>query len=209
MVEWARLLKRTSWNQDLQIPRTTLELKTKCVSSFVITTSSGLDELFNKYSSFKRLVKITAICLKFLENSQRNKETRITSLCLTFINNVRAKKQLLRLVITAQDLQKAELRIIRLCQSKDFNQEIHHLANKKPINKKSKLITLNPFLDSDGCMRVGGRLKEANITYERKHPLILAPGTIPKLIISDAHKKSFAWRIKADNESNPRKLLDH
>lgn len=45
-------------------------------------------------------------------------------------------------------------------------------------------------------MRVGGRLKEVNIPYERKHPLILAPGTIPKLIILEAHKKALHGGLK-------------
>ena len=48
----------------------------------------------------------------------------------------------------------------------------------------------------NGCLRVGGRLDEANLPFERKHTLILEPGRIATLIIKDAHKKSMHGGIK-------------
>ncbi|XP_026482864.1 uncharacterized protein LOC113391113 [Ctenocephalides felis] len=43
-------------------------------------------------------------------------------------------------------------------------------------NLSSKLISLNPFLDSNDLLRVGGRLENANISFEQKHPIILPKG---------------------------------
>lgn len=100
------------------------------------------------------------------------------------------------MIITAEDLRKAELRIVRLHQGREFPQEIHHLANDKPINRKSKILQLNPFLDSDGCLRVGGRLKESNLSYDRKHPIIIAPGSIASLIIADTHQRSLQGGLR-------------
>lgn len=179
---------RTSWQQENVIPPTTLELKTKILSAFVIMESDEFELLVARYSSFQRLVKIIAICIKFIDKLKATKAKRIATLCPTFINKVRNKK--VQLIITAEELRKAEVRIIRLSQGKDFSREIHHLANKEPVNKKSKILSLNPFLDKDGCLRVGGRLKESNLTYDRKHPFVLFPGGISNLIIIDSHKKA-------------------
>jgi hypothetical protein len=41
------------------------------------------------------------------------------------------------------------------------------------LPKGSKLIKLNPYLDQDGLLRVGGRLKFAKINEDQKHQLIL------------------------------------
>lgn len=181
---------KASWEQNLDIPPVTLELKNKVLSTFVITPNDDLEKLVAKYSEFKRLVRTTAICLKFVENLRSTKAARITTLCLTFINNIRTRRQKPQLIITAEDLRKAESHIVRLHQGREFPQEIHHLANNKPINKKSKILQLNPFLDSDGCLRVGGRLKESNLSYDRKHPIIIAPGSIASLIIADTHQRA-------------------
>ncbi len=187
---------QSSWIQDLEIPEVTLELKTKIISSHVINSGNEFDELLKRYSSFERLVKITAICMKFMEKIKGTKKASITALCLTFINNIRERKQRPQLIITTKDLRKAEKRIIKLCQGQEFTEEIHHLANKQPISKKSKLLPLNPFLDVNGCLRVGGRLAEADLPFERKHPLILGANRIAKLIIEDMHSKSMHGGIK-------------
>lgn len=187
--------KGSSWVQELELPEVALELRTKFISTNVITSDKRWKELIVKYSSFDRLVKIIAIGMKFVEQACRTKKFRITALCLTFINNVRSKIRKPQLLITTQNLKKAEKRIIRLCQSKVFDKEIHHLSSGRPTNK-SKILSLNPFLDADGCLRVCGRLEEANMSYGRKHPIIVPEGIIAKLIIVDAHERSLHVGVK-------------
>lgn len=181
---------RSSWGQKLDIPPATLESKKAVVSTFVITSGDKLEWLLAKYSKFNRSIITTTIGMKFIENLRASREIRITTLCLTFINNIRDKIRKAQLIITADDLRKAESRIIRLHQGAEFSQEIHHLANNKPVNTKSKIISLNPFLDSDGCLRVGGRLEEANLSHDQKHPLIIAPGKVAKLLIANMHERT-------------------
>lgn len=178
---------RSSWDQQLDIPEPILELKTKVLSTFVITSTEESQEFFSKYSSFRKLVRITAICMRFIDNSKRLKGSRKTT-C--------AKIQIPQLIITTEEFRKAELRIVQLCQGRDFPEEIHHVANKEPLNAKSKILSFNPFLDQDGCLRIGGRLNEANVPFERKHPLILRQGTIAKLIIADNHEKAMHGGVK-------------
>lgn len=78
---------------------------------------------------------------------------------------------------------------IRIAQEENFKEEINALKCGKPINPKSKLLQLNPFLDSNGIIRVGGRLKEALVNFDAKHQIIISKGsTLACLIINDAHK---------------------
>ena len=49
----------------------------------------------------------------------------------------------------------------------------HDLSQKKKEHtfpKHSNLVTLLPFLDKGGVLRVGGQLQRASITWEKKHP---------------------------------------
>ena len=59
------------------------------------------------------------------------------------------------------------------------------------IKKKSKLLSLAPFLGEKGIMRIGGRLLKADIHSSAKHQLIL-PGKhhVMQLLIWQYHEKS-------------------
>ncbi|XP_041975756.1 uncharacterized protein LOC121730680 [Aricia agestis] len=54
-----------------------------------------------------------------------------------------------------------------------FESEIELLSQGKPIPKNSKLLPLNPILDSEKIIRVGGRLVNAQIPPDMKSPIIL------------------------------------
>lgn len=47
--------------------------------------------------------------------------------------------------------------LIKNAQIECFSQEYNNLSNKKEIHKKSKILSLNPFLQ-EGLLRVGGRI---------------------------------------------------
>ena len=58
----------------------------------------------------------------------------------------------------------------------------------KVVKRTSSLYRLNPFLDENGLLRVGGRLKHADLTTAVKHPIILPrKGHVTGLIISHFH----------------------
>lgn len=55
--------------------------------------------------------------------------------------------------------------------------------------KSSKLTAFNPFLDKDGILLVGGRLKDANIPFSQKHPILLpSRHYITDLLIREIHE---------------------
>lgn len=59
---------------------------------------------------------------------------------------------------------------------------------EKRFKSTSRILSLNPFLDSDGLLRVGGRLRHANVSEDQKHPIILPKSHhVNTLIIKHSH----------------------
>ena len=76
--------------------------------------------------------------------------------------------------LTIEDINLAEEHIIKEVQSLHFHDEINSLKNDKQLNKTSALLKLDPFVDKDGILRVGGRAKlSLALSYEERHPVIL------------------------------------
>jgi len=91
--------------------------------------------------------------------------------------------------LTVKDLQRAELCIIKELQQENFKEECSTLASS--VKKTSSLHRLDPFLDQDELLRVGGRLKLADVSYEEKHPLILPRKShVTDLILCESHEKA-------------------
>ena len=109
--------------------------------------------------------------------------------------------------VNVTDLQEAEMEIIKHVQRNEFPSEIKSLQDiqekafcgscksdkkKKALLKKtSSLRMLDPVLDSDGAMRVGGRIRKANLPHTLKNPVILPKSShISSLIISHVHGRT-------------------
>ena len=73
-------------------------------------------------------------------------------------------------------------------QSKYFDKEISTLKQGKLVPRNSRLRRLDPFLDESGILRVGGRLKQAQMNQGATHPVLL-PGEadISTLLIQHFH----------------------
>ena len=106
--------------------------------------------------------------------------------------------------VNVADLEEAEVEIIKHVQRNEFPSEMKSLQDiqakamygshesdkeKKALFKNtSSLCTLDPVLDSDGVMRVGGRIWKANLPCTLKNPIILPKsGHITSLIISHTY----------------------
>ena len=88
-------------------------------------------------------------------------------------------------------MRQADTHLTKMVLSSAFVHEIHDLANGKALHAKSKLLSLNPFLDQTGIMRVGGRLTHADLSYDRRHPILLPKSnTLTRLLIENEHVNS-------------------
>ena len=93
--------------------------------------------------------------------------------------------------LTTEELKSSLLLLVKDVQSEGFSTEIDCLKAKKTIPCGSKLISLNPFLDKDDVLRVGGRLDQATMVYDRKYPIILPKNhELTRLIIDNEHLKN-------------------
>ena len=108
-----------------------------------------------------------------------------------------------------RDLEQAETEILKLVQANYFDKEIkilrdfqtqtgsvpkdrHHDKERKAVLKKSSsLNALDPYLDASGMLRVGGRIRKANLSDSLKNPVILPKaGHITELVLRHAHEKT-------------------
>lgn len=130
----------------------------------------------------------TSICDRF---SSLSKLQRVVAFMYRFFHNSRVKNGDRRNGnLTADELTNAINVIVRLVQTSAFDCEIRLLTDAKPLPKRSKILSLTPFLDENGLLRVGGRIRHALVSYDTKHPLILPSKHIfTELIIIFEHTR--------------------
>ena len=70
-------------------------------------------------------------------------------------------------------LQNAETEIITMCQARHFWKEIQAVNAGNRVPSTNSIHQLNPFLNEDGVLRVGGRLVKSHLSHELKHPVLV------------------------------------
>lgn len=129
-------------------------------------------EYLEKYSSFMKLIRITAWCMRFLKNCK----TKVSDRNLGFL--------------TSNELKESTLCLVKKVQAQEFKSEICNLSKGKTLPSNSKLLPLNPFIDECGILRVGGRLNFSNLSENQKHQIILPKKNIfTRLLIEYFHNK--------------------
>ena len=92
--------------------------------------------------------------------------------------------------LEAADLLEAESTVIRWQQKQGFPEEYEDLSNGRQVSRRSKIAKLCPIM-TEGIVRVGGRLQNANMTSEMKHPIVLPKdGRLTEMIVQEAHEKT-------------------
>ena len=63
-------------------------------------------------------------------------------------------------------------------------------SGNKYLKRSSPLYHLDPFIDKDGILRVGGHLHRSNQSMQNKHPVVLPrKGHVTDLVIHHFHAK--------------------
>ncbi|XP_048747853.2 uncharacterized protein LOC125660050 [Ostrea edulis] len=124
---------------------------------------------FERFSNWRKLVGAIAFLKQFIRN--------------------RKKSEVSQRQRSVELYQEAERFIVRTVQREIYASEVSHIEQKLPLSRNSHILTLDPFLDSDNMLCIGGRIKHANIPLQEKHPLLI-PGKhhIAKLLISQVHE---------------------
>ncbi|KRZ08573.1 hypothetical protein T4B_14298 [Trichinella pseudospiralis] len=127
-----------------------------------------------KFRNFEKVLRLTAYCYRFVSN------------CKTLPERRRLRE------LTSEEMITAEKYWLKIVQRNEFHDEIQILQNGRPLPKENRLKTLDPFLDEDGFLRVGGRLRFSDLDYEMKYPIIILPKKhhVVNLIIDRAHSNT-------------------
>ncbi|XP_044592030.1 uncharacterized protein LOC123270155 [Cotesia glomerata] len=93
--------------------------------------------------------------------------------------------------LTPSDLERAKLTLIKFTQGQYFAREIHTLQDGDGLPKNNSITKLTPFIDHQGVLRVGGRLKNALLDPEERHPAILPrQSPLTSILIDESHRKT-------------------
>ena len=118
--------------------------------------SIGIDgSFFERFSSWLRLIHVYCKILRFINNCRLEFSFRTFG------------------PITVEEIDKATLKLVKSIQNKHFVKTIDSLSKKKSLTAADSLISLNPFLDAQNVLRVGGRLVNSLLPYGVKHPIVL------------------------------------
>ena len=144
-----------------------------------------------KFSSWLRLLRITAYVLRFifkckiagLQKEQKN------------VSSDNQEKNTgpdvnLEEALEPEEIKNVERYWVREAQRERFTEELTNLKGGGTVSKKSQLWRLSPFMDSDRILRVDGRLQLSSLPYDAKHPVILPKKHhISKLVVAHVHNQ--------------------
>ncbi|KAL0902136.1 hypothetical protein ABMA27_000080 [Loxostege sticticalis] len=107
-----------------------------------------------------------------------------------FINNCKKKNNKLNGHLSVQELKQSLNLIIHKAQLEMFPSEYAILKSGKALPNKNRLISLSPFLDENGIIRVGGRIQNSPYSFDTKHPILLcSKHHLTKILFSHFHLK--------------------
>ena len=177
-----------------------------------ISLATNLEEPFanllrrlEHFSDFYRAKRPMALCLHYVQKLKRRILHKFPS------NTAKSLQQSSPVLdgsqsFTVETIKQAEVQIIRLAQASHFQEELKAFftaqTSEKPkdrpadprkeyaVKSGSPLFKLNPFLDCSGILRVGGRLKQADMAGNVKFPIVLPKRChVTDLIIRHCHEQ--------------------
>jgi hypothetical protein len=132
---------------------------------------------FTPFIDFKIYSNFTMVC-------------HIMAYCLRFIKNCRIKHDYLKGPLSLKECLESVEQLARLSQLESFPEEIQSMLLERSVNKRSNIIKLFPFLDSQNILRVGGRLKNSDFSFYKKHPIIISgKHAFSRLLFRFEHKR--------------------
>ncbi|XP_072397992.1 uncharacterized protein [Diabrotica undecimpunctata] len=125
-------------------------------------------DIFDRYSNLNKLERVVAYCMRFVSNCRISKENRVAG-CLSIAER--------------------EVALVwKEMQAQSFPSDIEALKSGQDLPKRSELLSLAPFIDDKGLLRLSGRLKHSDLSFNQKHPIILPRNhKLTELIIMQEH----------------------
>ena len=192
------------WKSEFQWPKqiainiddNDTEIKTEIKANALVMEVGVLEKLETSISSWIKLVRVVAWIIKMKMLLIRIKKERS--------NIVGNEHQQGRLTVSLLD--EAKKNIIRWHQQQAFPEEIKQLKNtymqkEKQLKKKSGIYNLDPYLDKEGLLRVGGRLKKSNLQFSDVQPLLIGSKCKTTSLIAEwFHQRTAHGERGTDNQ---------
>lgn len=162
----------TTWPSSIPTVELDTNLEERAITcATVVKAEFETYDLLKRYSSLTSLLRITAWLLRAFARFRKAPAIFST-----------------RDPLTPAELKAALLRWVKHTQQVFFISEIQTLRTAQPLPGSSSLFRLVPFLDSDGLLRLRGRLQFAQLDPAEKHLLILPHDSpLTKLVIDYHH----------------------
>ncbi|XP_018018481.1 uncharacterized protein LOC108675002 [Hyalella azteca] len=174
----------TLWNPSYcpdKLPQEEVSLPEETKTASILLTAitqetSPLASVWNRTNKLNTLINITRNVTKFKHH----------------IDLVRQKRGITLAPRPAKISRNDALKIlIKEAQKGPYGTILALLENRKRLPENCKTTELTPRLDSDGILRVGGRLKNANLPFCVKHPALLPrEHPLSTIIASHFHEES-------------------
>lgn len=128
--------------------------------------------LLDRYSSLDKLIGVIGWIKRFISNCRH------------------PDRKWLSCVLTPEERRHALHHCVGVVQEEHFGAEKKSLK-RDPPKLKGAIVRLNPFIDESGLLRVGGRLRNADLPFSTRHPLLLPKkGHFVDLLVNDRHLKN-------------------
>ena len=138
-------------NSGINISLTTHNSKTENCNSYQIIK-------WDSYSSWNKLVRHVALLVKIKQNWVNSKRKS------------NSKVDFSRL--SPDEIKNAKMILVRVAQLESYPEEYNQLKCNKEIAKNSFLLPFKPFM-YESLIRVGGRIKHADLLFNIKHQIII------------------------------------
>ncbi|XP_041633560.1 uncharacterized protein [Drosophila kikkawai] len=147
------------------------ELPERRRSALVLSQEMDISHSCKFGNSFWRMQRVFGYIYRFLQRVSKDR--------------VRHKGEL-----TVEEINGGTHLLIKGIQRVHFAEDHKALTLKMKLSPRSELLSLNPFIDAGGLMRVGGRLQNSQLDFDAKHPMILPKSHhITSAIIDHFHRK--------------------
>ena len=176
--------------EDKEVKKSSVVLATGAITDS--QSCAGLPERLERFSSWFRAKRAVAVCMRYKQRLYRKTKEKMGVSSSQEVESFGAS--LTDVPISANELKRAEQAILKSVQDDVFKKEMKSLMSTKGVKapgKQSDLHRLDPLINEDGLLRVGGRLRRGSLSTEVTHPVILPKrGHVTDLIVAHFHEKT-------------------
>lgn len=158
------------WPKLKRVEEVTLD-KRKCRTTLLCDIQRDVVASSKFVNSYRKVIRVFAYVKRFITACKRSQRFSTKTL-------------------SADELTSGEKLIIKSIQNQHFTKEMGKLLRQETVPKASHISSLDPYLDEELIIRVGGRLHNANIEFDTKHPILLPRShQFTKAMVQHLHEK--------------------